>query len=347
MLSHYPKAVAGKPEDLNKLKPCPKVPFEIVATVEAKSITLQALRNGKPVPNAVFHAVDSNLTSVKLTGDAEGKVVWKPPQTERYSVYTSFKSKEAGTYGDKEFEEIREFATLAFAWPLAATEGDDKAVVLFEEALAARAQWKGFPGFSARIEGKVDGRGFFGTVTVDAEGTVQVKSEDTVVIPWVKEQLESIAMHRGARAAESGSGKKTRPVLRFADGEDDHPLGRLLVFQGGRFGSSYRVQDKQITVVNRNMGRLNMTITVLDNDKNKEGKFLPRSYTVQYWDAASADLKRTETVQERWTRVGLWDLPVRHTVTSASGAGLSVRSFTLSKHELLKAKGAVGRKVSR
>jgi hypothetical protein len=57
---------------------------------------------------------------------------------------------------------------------------------------------------------------------------------------------------------------------------------------------------------------------------------------VQYWDAASGSLKRTESVEERWRRVGRWDLPERRTVTTASAAGLSVRSMTLSQHELLK-----------
>jgi hypothetical protein len=112
--------------------------------------------------------------------------------------------------------------------------------------------------------------------------------------------------------------------------------GRVpLVFEGGRFASSYRVKDKQILVVNRHLGRLNMTITVLDNERNRDGGFLPRSYTVQFWDAATGELRRTETVQERWQRLGSWDLPTLHTVTTASETGLSVRSFTLSKHQLI------------
>src|SRR5205085_12374254 len=118
--------------------------------------------------------------------------------------------------------------------------------------------------------------------------------------------------------------------------EEDHPQGRLLVFEGGRFASSYRVKDKQIRVVNRHVGRSNMTILVLDNEKNPDGLFLPRSYAVQYWDAPTGALQRTETVHERWQRVGGWDLPAVHTVTGASSAGLTVQSFTLSGHELLK-----------
>jgi hypothetical protein len=338
LLRHYPKAMAGKPDELNRLKPFAKVPLEIVARVEGKSITLTALRGGKPVAGAVFHTVDSDLANQKLTADADGRAVWKPAKPERYSVYTSQVLKEAGKRGEKKFDEIREFATLAFTWPLEAKGADPKAVALFEEALATRAQWKGFPGFTARVEGKLDGRPFAGSVTVSAKGAVELEIEDEAVQPWVRDQLESIVLHRGAGSETGGSSRRARPVLRFGDAEDDHPLGRLLIFDGGRFASSYRVKDRQITIVNRNIGRQHMTITVLDNDKNREGKFLPRSYTVQYWRASTGVLQRTETVQDRWQRVGSWDLPARHTVTAASGSGLSVRSFALSRHKLLKVK---------
>jgi hypothetical protein len=142
-------------------------------------------------------------------------------------------------------------------------------------------------------------------------------------------------MHRLAGAGDQSQG---RPVLRFADEDDEHPLGRLLTFVGGGFASSYRVKDRQIRVVNRHMGKRNMTITVLDNDKNPEGRFLPRSYLVQYWDAASATLEHVESIQERWQRLRSWDLPSAHTVTDASDAGFSVKSVTLSEHRLLEVK---------
>ena len=101
--------------------------------------------------------------------------------------------------------------------------------------------------------------------------------------------------------------------------------------------SSYRVRDGQITVVNRAIGPQHMTITVLDNQKNAEGKFLPRSYTVQYWDAKTGQLLRTQSFQNRWTRVGRYDLPNRLTVTTASKTGLNVRSLKLEQHKLLPA----------
>jgi hypothetical protein len=337
LLRHYPKAIAGDAAELNRLKPCPEVPFELTATIEADKIHFVALADGKPMPGAVFHTVDADLFNEKLTADAQGRATWKVPYPMSFSVYTSRVFNQVGEHAGKNYQEVREFATLAFTWPLGAKSAEPEAVKLFEEALATRAVWKDFPGFTADLEGKFDGRSFQGKVTVSADGTVQLEPKQRLAGTWLRDQLESITLHRAARGTGDGA-PRARPVLRFADREEDHPLGRLLLFEGGRFASSYRVKDKQITVVNRQMGKQNMTITVIDNERNAEGNYLPRSYVVQYWDAATGALQRSETVMEKWTRVGKLDLPQSHTVTSASGTGLSVRSFTLSNHALLTGK---------
>ena len=137
-------------------------------------------------------------------------------------------------------------------------------------------------------------------------------------------------MHRVARRRAEAA----PPVLRFADEDQNHPLGRLLEFVGGQFASSYRVRDAQIMVVNRNFGERDMTITVLDNDQNADGRFLPRSYTVQYWDAKTGQLDRTESVQDRWRRIGEFDLPQSHTVSTASSGGLSVAHIFLERPQV-------------
>src|SRR5262249_56775680 len=169
-------------------------------------------------------------------------------------------TKEGGSLNGQSYEEIRDFATIAFTWPLERKDADVEAVTLFEEALAARAQWIGFSGFTASAAGKLEGRDFSGNVTVEADGSVRFQTKEKAAKRWVEDQLGSIALHRGARGEE-----RAKPVLRFGDDEENHPLGRLLIFDGGRFASSYRVRDKQLMVVNRHIGRLNMTITVLDN----------------------------------------------------------------------------------
>ena len=191
-----------------------------------------------------------------------------------------------------------------------------------------------FPGFTAELSGHVDGRPFAGTVTVKDNGSVEIQTDDPVAKSWLQDQLDSLVMHRIAQASESADAHQ--PRLRFADDDDDHPLGRLLAVDGDQMGSSYRIKDQQITVVNRRMGKQNMTITVLDNDKNAEGRFLPHSYVVHYWDAATGKLNRVETFQERSQRVGSWDLPVLRSIVTASDSGFSVKVVNLSKHALLK-----------
>jgi hypothetical protein len=335
LLRHFPKAMAGSPAELNKMHAYGKLPLEIVAALEDDGVRLTALKDGKPVPRAQFVTVDANLTNVQLTADEKGTAKWRPSSSGLYSVYTQDTRKESGDVGGKKYEEIRDFATIAFTWPLERKDADPDAVALFEEAIAARAQWRDFPGFTARITGDLDGRRFAGTVTIDHKGEVTFSEDDPSrtesVSGWVEAQLDSLVMHRLPRPSAAD---RPKPVLRFAPARDDHPLGRLLIFEGGRFASSYRIRDKQITVVNRHLGKENLTITTLENERNADGRFLPRSYAVHYWESGTGRLLRTETVRDRWQRVGEWDLPATHEVTTATDAGLSVRRFSLSKHEL-------------
>jgi Protein of unknown function (DUF3386) len=331
LLRHYSKAVAGTPEQVNRLAP-KKTPLEIVATFEPDHVVLTALLDGKPLPRATINTVDADLAGDVLTADDGGRAIFKPDHSGVFCVYTSHVNPTSGEHGGQSYKEIREFATLSFSWPLARGGADPEAVAMFEEALASRAAWHDFPGFSADVAGQVEGRPFSGSVTVDADGGVKLDIDEEPLAEWVQGQLESITMHRAA--SQTPAPDDPKPVLRLADHEVDHPLGRLLEFEGGQFATSYRVKDKQITSVNRVLDGQNMTITVLGNEQNAEGKFLPRSYTVQYWDEQTGKPLRSETVQDRWVRVGRWDLPAEHTVTAASADGFSVRSIRLSKHKL-------------
>jgi hypothetical protein len=334
LLRYFPKAIAGDPQQLAGLHHFVEVPLEIMATVTDGRLRLVVLHHGKPVPGTELHTVASDLSNETLTTGSDGSATWKPARPGYYAVYTSHITQQAGKLGDAAYEEIRDYATLALPWPLGATDPDPAATALFEEAIKARAQWHAFPGFRAQITGQAEGRPFKGQVSVAADGAVKVKVNDKTVRPWIEEQLESIVLHRGAGSGTSAGPRKM--VFRFADEETGHPMGRLLLVEGGRFASSYRVKDRQILVVNRHVGKEVMTIFVLENEQNRDGLFLPRAFTVQYWDTATGELRRTETVQQRWQRVGAWDLPAGHTQTSSSAAGAAVRSFTLSGHELLK-----------
>jgi hypothetical protein len=126
LLRYYPKAVTGNLDELNKLTPRPEIPFEIQPVFERNGpdkssggkIRLVALRNGKPIPNATFIAVDSDLNEQTVQAGPDGFASWAPPAPGRYSVYTRETLSQPGTLRDKKYDEIREFATLALFWPL-------------------------------------------------------------------------------------------------------------------------------------------------------------------------------------------------------------------------------------
>lgn len=334
LLRHYSKAIAGSAAELNAMAPLGS-PIELLAKFEAERIVLTVLLNGQPLTDTRIDIVDADLAGEELKTDSAGQAVFTPAAPSLYCIYVGHTLATSGEHNGKAYSEIKEFATLSFEWPLVAAPNDE-AIALFEEAVAARATWQDFPGFSAEIAGELDGRPFSGTVTVAADGAVDVElGEDAAMSHWIDEQLESITMHRAV--ASSGSANKSnhvKPSLRFTDSQLNHPLGRLVAFDGGQFASSYRVKDRQLMTVNRLIDGENITISVLNNEQNAEGKFLPRVYTVQAWNEASGEPTRTETVRDSWTRVDAWDLPAEHVVTSATADGFTVRSFALSNHAM-------------
>lgn len=329
LLRYYPKGIAGKAELVNQFKPHDQVPVEIMATVNDGSITLVLLDHGKPVPNAVFTTCDDNLVNVELKADGEGKVTWAPPSSGHYCIYTKVVRNEGGELKGKKYTEIREFPTIAFQWPLTKEGGDQEAVDLFQKAVSSRAVWKDFPGFQADVAGNYDGRPFSGTAEVGKSGAVTLKIDQDVAVDWVQDQLRSLTNHR------LDSSRSETPVLRFADRDVHNPLGRLVTFVGGQMASSYRVKDDQLMTVNRRFGDTNMTITVLENQPTAEGKYLPHLYNVQYWNGVTGELLRTESFENRWQRVGSFDLPTLNKTITSSASGLTVRSLRLSKHQLL------------
>ncbi len=338
LLRHYSKAVAGTADELNSMAPL-SAPIELLAKFGADRVVLTVVQGGRPLADTRVDIVDADLVGEELKTDAKGQATFTPTASSLYCIYVGHTIPTGGEYAGKTYSEIKQFATLSFEWPLV-TGPDDQAIALFEDAVAARATWENFPGFSAEIAGDLDGRPFSGTVTVAADGEVEVDlGEDAAMATWVDDQLESITMHRAAgQASDAAKTRRPKPAIRFADSQTDHPLGRLVAFEGGQFASSYRVKDRQLATVNRLIDGENVTISVLENEKNADDKFLPRAYTVQAWDEATGVPTRTETVRDLWARVEVWDLPAEHTVTSASADGFSVRTFRLSKHVVAKRK---------
>jgi hypothetical protein len=241
-------------------------------------------------------------------------------------------------------------AVLLAALAAPALGADDKgradpaATKLLADARAARAGWDKFPGLRAKLEVNIDGKVSRGTVEIDSKGKVTVSVEDATAAAWAKGQLASLAGHRLDNSAALDS------PCAFLDDNKDHPLGRAIRVLDDEFHSSYRVRDRQITVVNRQMKDSRFTITVTENRLNAEKKYLPVSYVVNSWDLKTQALTSSATYHHTWERVGGFDLPATLTVVTATpgaakeGAadlrlpegGQVARSLKLSGHELLK-----------
>ena len=335
LLRYYPKAVSGNPDDVAKLARHESIPLEIMPTFAKDSITLTVLCDGKPLPNAVLTTIDMDLSNEELKADAAGRAMWRMTEPGQYAVYVKHVVPQSGTKNDQAYDEIREFATLAFDWPLDHSRVDADAIAMFERAIAARAKWADFKGFTARAAVYVDGRRSEGMIAVKPDGEVSFdgdpKIEDDAAREWVRDQLHSIVIHR-----VSSSGIASKPVLNFADQDTTHPLGRLLTFHGGRFASTYRIRDDEITVVNRNIGQENMSLQMLETERNAEKQILPRAYQVQYRDAATGAITRVESFQTRWQRLGKLDLPENLTQTISAHGGVSTRSLKLQSLKPIK-----------
>jgi hypothetical protein len=258
----------------------------------------------------------------------------------------------AGTHEGKKYEETRTYLTYVFTHGTATaglhyygareislvTKGDDtvtpagkedpEASKLLAEARAARAGWTNFPGFTADMEVNIDGKVYKASVTVDAKGKLQIADLDKTAEPWVKRTMASLVSHR------LGDTASMQTPCAFADQEANHPQGRLVNVLNDEMHSSYRIKDQQIMVVNRMMGESKFSITMLENRKNEEGKYLPTTFVVHYWDAKTGQLTKAESNLQTWTRVGGFDLPTVVKVITV-GKEVNVKQLTLSNHKLL------------
>lgn len=201
------------------------------------------------------------------------------------------------------------FAGLILSLSLLMPVSDDsklkeqpEATKMLAEARMARALMTKFPGFTADLLVTINDKTYRGVVQVDNKGKVVIGEIDGPTAGWAKRIIASAVTHR----LGNPSAMKTPCV--FADEDKTHPLGRLVTVLNDELHSSYRIRDNQIMVVNRVQDGSKFSITVQENHKNEEGKFLPSAYSVHYWSKDGA-LEKAEAHTQGWTRIQGLDLP--------------------------------------
>jgi hypothetical protein len=366
LLHYYPKMIIGDTDKGDLSKPWDLLTFEIVPRLSGNDFQLRLLFKGKVVPNPEFFLIgpgtDQPVPLKAKKGDIL-KVGLSGKGT--YAIRATMIEEQAGNYDGKKYEEIRHHATLvmdigsarvdtepaADAFLISAEQADKAdqreepaASRLLAEARAARANWTNFPGFTADLDINVDGTVQRGKLQVDAKGKItlgDIAQKDAEA--WASRILGSLVSHRMDNSAE-----RNTPCA-FADQDQHHPFGRAINVLNDELHSSYRIKDRQILVVNREMGERKFTITVLENRLNSEKKYLPGCYVVNYWDLKTGELRSSEAHHNTWTRVGGFDLPAGITVLTAQRGvandpgkadpakpqPLTSRSITIRNHKLL------------
>lgn len=173
---------------------------------------------------------------------------------------------------------------------------------LLAEARLARATLPQFPGFTAELYVTYQNKQHKGVVQVDSKGKVVVGEMEGPMAGWAKRMLASAISHR----LQNPQAMNT--PCAFADEDTTHPLGRLVNVLNDELHSSYRIRDNQIMMVNRLQDGVKFSITVQENRKNEEGKYLPAAYAVHYW-AKDGSLEKTEAHTQGWQRLQGMDLP--------------------------------------
>ncbi len=350
LLTYCAKALVGAtlreaPEQFWKASG--RLPLEIVP-IEGKAMA-RVLYEGKPVADAevvVTTPGKAEPTEYKTGADGTFKLA-RPEGDGLYAIRARHVLARAGEAGGKKYKEVRYYATLTFAVNAAGgaprgagaapAKADPEATRLLREARAARVNWEGFPGFAADLEYNHNGTAVRGRVEVSADGKVKVDLPDAAAKAWAQRQLRSVVDHRLDNSAE-----RNTPCA-FRDDNAQHPLGRAVRVLNDELHSSYRIRDRQIIEVNRQMKGSRFTITVLHNYVTADKKYLPASYVVNTWGAGDA-LTGSTAFHQTWQRVGAFDLPESVLVvntTSGSAAGsppqtLDARSLRLRNIRLAK-----------
>jgi hypothetical protein len=174
-----------------------------------------------------------------------------------------------------------------------------------------------FAGVTTDILLNDNGKVAKGTLAYEADksGELKIEGLDEDTKGWLNDQAMSVIAHR--RGGDFAKGDGRHPIT---FGEDDNsPAGRRVVLNDS-MKSSYRVRNGQVVEVDRTMADSHFTITVLETTKTPDGKFLPRHFTVTYFDAKSGALKRSEAFTDEYKQVdGVWFPASRRVVRAENG----------------------------
>ncbi len=336
LLNYYAKALGSDWTDSAATARAEKLKLDIVPALEGKKLAVQVLFDGQPVGDAEVQFVDPAGEHHDLKTDAEGKVsiTAKPGAWAVRSA--KIEADKSGERDGKKFDNTSHHATLTLDVPGTTLTAEktpsagESALDLLVRARDGRAMWNEFPGFTTDLTVLSGAETLKGKATIDADGVVTVDLPKGKLTDWVEEQLNSMVQHR------MPDGEVSQGDVTFAEEANAHPLGRKIDLGDPSLQSAYRIREDAIMEVNRAAGpTMRFTISVLEIERNQENKYLPRSFTMNFFDTKSGDLRTSLAYFNSWQRVGAFDLPKQIIEIDAHKGGASAKQIDFSNCQLL------------
>ena len=335
LLNYYAKHLNRiSPADLPNVSVAERLALDIRPAIADDRLVLEVAFHGKPAENVPLVVTDSQNVDHEIETNTQGQASLTAPVSGRYAIRATYVEPNAsGEYGGKPYSQTRHISTLTMTLAAVgtgeATSDKISATELLNEARGARAVWNAFPGVRAKMTLEVDNRAASGTITIDEDGTATLEGFGDLAGTFVREQIDSMIMHRMPGSTVEDTGADYEPET------GTHALGRKVRLAEERMGSVYRIKDGVITEVNRVMGPMRFTISVMRIKRNAEGKYLPGVFTVSFWDKNSGNLLSTHTYSQTWRRVGPFDFPEDLIIVSAEKNTRRVVKMHFSDYKLL------------
>ncbi len=336
LLQYYAKGLGNDWHQHPELARSEKLKLDIVPELKDGKLAVVVLYNGKPVAGGDVQFVDPAGEHTDLTTDDQGRVEIKVTGGQWAVQANVIEAENGGQRDGKKYQQTWHYATATLGMPGKAAvakkkiETDPEALAALERARSGRAIWVDFPGFTADLTVHNGDDVLAGKVEIDADGIVSLEMPEGDVSDWVEEQLNSMVQHR------MPDGEVTQGEVTFSNEAGNHPLGRRIDLGDPSLESTYRIKDDVILEVNRSAGpTMRFTISVLEVEWNAEKKYLPRSFTMNFFDSKSGDLRTSLGYFNTWERVGPYDLPKKIIEVDAHKGGASTKEIAFSNFKLL------------
>lgn len=334
LLQYYAKGLPNDWTSHPELARSKALELDVVPSLAGGKLAVEVLYDGQPAADSEVVFIDPAGEHCEVKTDTQGRAQIDAAAG-HWAVRAAYiEPNRSGERDGKQYAQAWHYSTVMLNVPsdTAAPAKEPSAHDTLVRARDGRAIWHDFPGFTSDLVVHAGGEEIKGKVTIDADGIVALDMPKSAATNWVEEQLNSLVQHR------MPDGEVTQGDVKFAEADTHHPLGRKIDLGDPSLQSAYRIKDDVIMEVNRSMGPLRFTISVLEIERNPEHKYLPRSFTMNFFDSKTDELRSSLGYWNSWQRVGGFDLPEKIIEVDAHKGGANTKEIVFNNCQLLPAR---------